>query len=373
MTLRIELLPELFTPVERLVAAFGEFRFHAFRYPSGVAALRMANARGEIVVLPFQGQQIWRACFDGHDLTMRSMFAEPIATRTYLENYGAFYLHCGLTAIGSPGPEDRHELHGELPNAPFQNAWLEIDEGRGLAALCGSFDYAMAFTTHYRATTRAQLSAGSAMIDVDIHVENRRKSAMALMYLGHANFRPVDYAELDYSARYSPETVRVRQSVPGHIDPPEGYVAMLERLGREPEKHHRLDPAHAYDPEIVIDIDFEPGPGGKAFSRQIHPDGSMDYIEFDPEVFSRTIRWICRTPDQDALGMALPSTTGGSGRKADMAAGRYVDVAGGGEWRANLRLGRLSAQEWNVLQHEPSDVRAEVEAGAVNGAAVAVE
>ena len=35
-----------------------------------MAALRIINARGEIIVLPFQGQQIWRANFDGRDLTL---------------------------------------------------------------------------------------------------------------------------------------------------------------------------------------------------------------------------------------------------------------------------------------------------------------
>lgn len=38
---------------------------------------------------------------------------------------GAFALHCGALAMGCPGPEDDHQLHGELPNAPYQQAWLQ--------------------------------------------------------------------------------------------------------------------------------------------------------------------------------------------------------------------------------------------------------
>ncbi|GIS11657.1 MAG: hypothetical protein CM15mP115_08080 [Alphaproteobacteria bacterium] len=49
-------------------------------------------------MLPFKGQQIWRAGFDGRDLTMRSMFDEPVDTQVYLETYGAFMIHCGLAA-----------------------------------------------------------------------------------------------------------------------------------------------------------------------------------------------------------------------------------------------------------------------------------
>jgi hypothetical protein len=344
MTVRIELLPEMFTVYEKAIVSFDVFRVSTFRYPSGVAALRITNDRGEIIALPFQGQQIWRAGFDGHDLTMKSMFAKPVATRSYLENYGAFYLHCGLTAVGPPGLEDSHELHGELPNAPFQRAWLEV--GSDSVALCGSFEHAIAFATHYEATTSARLARGSALIDVGIRVENLRRVPMELMYLGHANFRPIDNGELDYSASYDSGSVRVRRSIPGHIKPPPGYANLLERLADNPEVHHRLIPGQAYDPEVVFQIDFRAGKGGMAYSRQIHPDGGMDYIEFDPAIFPNSLRWICRTPDQDALGMALPSTSGGSGRRAEIEGGRYVTLDGGKCWEANVRLGRLHQNEW---------------------------
>ena len=68
----------------------------------------MSNDRGELVMLPFQGQQIWSAKFDGRPLTMTSMFAEPRLTRSFLETYGAFFLHCGVTAMGGPSAQDTH-------------------------------------------------------------------------------------------------------------------------------------------------------------------------------------------------------------------------------------------------------------------------
>jgi hypothetical protein len=346
MTITIELPQEIFTLCEKSIVSFDVFKVSAFRYPSGVAAVRIRNDRGEIIALPFQGQQIWRAGFDGHDLTMKSMFAEPVVTRNYLENYGAFYLHCGLTAVGPPGPEDSHGLHGELPNAPFQRAWLEVyDSG---VSIRGSYEYAMAFAAHYEATTSAMLHRGSALIDVGIRVKNLRRAPMQLMYLGHANFRPVDNGELDYSASYDPDSVRVRRSIPAHINPPPGYAELLQRLADKPEIHHRLIPAQAYDPEVVFQIGFQAGKNGKAYSRQIHPDGGMDYIEFDPVVFPNSLRWICRTPDQDALGMALPSTSGGGGQRAEIQGGRYIPLDGGGSWEATVRLGRLQQNEWPI-------------------------
>ena len=95
MAVRIELHRSSFESRERRLLETGEFTVSAFRYDSGIEALRVCNARGEIIVLPFKGQQIWRAGFDGRDLTMRSMFDEPVDTHVYLETYGAFMIHCG--------------------------------------------------------------------------------------------------------------------------------------------------------------------------------------------------------------------------------------------------------------------------------------
>ena len=128
MAIRLELYRSHFEEAEHPLVEIGEFCVSTFRYASGIEALRVRNSRGEIIILPFKGQQIWRAYFDDRDLTMKSMFDAPVDTMVYLQNYGAFLIHCGLTGLGDPGPEDSHPLHGEMPNAPFQKAWLEIDE-----------------------------------------------------------------------------------------------------------------------------------------------------------------------------------------------------------------------------------------------------
>ena len=148
MAVRIELHRFSFEDRERRLVEAGEFTVSAFRYDCGIEALRICNARGEIIVLPFKGQQIWRAGFDGRDLTMRSMFDEPVDTQVYLETYGAFMIHCGLTGLGAPGPEDSHSLHGELPNAPFQKAWIEIDEEAQRVTIAGSYRHTVAFSTN---------------------------------------------------------------------------------------------------------------------------------------------------------------------------------------------------------------------------------
>lgn len=345
MTTRIDLYDANFERLERPLCRFGEIAVSTFRYDSSIAALRISNARGQIIVLPFKGQQIWRASFDQRDLTMRSMFDEPVDTRDYLATYGAFFNHCGLTGLGAPGPDDNHPLHGELPNAPMKTAWLEIDEASGAVTLWGTYQHTIAFATNYLATIKTTLTAGSALLDLSVSVENLKQTPMDLMYLGHGNFRPVDNAQLHYTAAYDASSVRVRRSIPSHVTPAPGYADFLAELADTPTAHHSLTPGLAFDPEVVFEIDMKADADGVAHALHAHPDGCADYVSFRPDQAPLCMRWICRTPDQDGLGLAFPATSGVEGHGAEKAKGRVVTLAGGAVWQLGMKIGALSAAE----------------------------
>lgn len=345
MAVWIELHRSSFDDRENRLLETGEFTVSGFRYGSGIEALRIRNARGEIIVLPFKGQQIWRAGFDGRDLTMKSMFDEPVDTQVYLETYGAFMIHCGLAGLGAPGPDDTHPLHGELPNAPFQAAWLEIDESEGTVTVGGSYRHTVAFSTNYLATARVTMKAQSALLGVSLAVENLKQTPMELMYLAHANFRPVDHGELHYTASYDASSVRVRTSIPSHISPKPDYMAFIEKLAADPLPHHRMDPALAFDPEVVFSIDMIADGDGVAHAMQIHPDGSADYIGFRPDQAPICTRWVCRTPDQDGLGIAFPATAEVEGYTAEKAKGHVIELAGGATWNIDIAMGLLTVAE----------------------------
>lgn len=352
--MKLHLAQAMFERHERTFVSAGEFTVTGFRYASGVAALRVIAPRTELVVLPFKGQQIWRAGFDGQDVTMKSMFDEPVDTREYLETYGAFLLHCGLTAMGGPGPEDSHPLHGELPNAPFQTAYVEMRNGD--LVIGGTWQYAVAFTVNYLARIEIAVPTDSASLRVAVNVENLRHAPMPLMYLAHANFRPVDMGELIYASPCTPETVRVRTSVPAHITPPQGYREFIAELQRNPRRHHVLDPSLAFDPEVVFEIDLLPGDDGWTHAMQRHPDGTADFISHVHEQGPHATRWICRTPDQQGLGIAFPSTAGVEGYAAETAKGRIVEVGPRGFWSIDMRMGRLGATEAEELSREISAI-----------------
>ena len=357
MAIRLELYRSYFEEAEHQLVEIGEFCVSTFRYASGIEALRVRNSRGEIIVLPFKGQQIWRACFDGRDLTMKSMFDAPVDTMVYLQNYGAFLIHCGLTGLGDPGPEDSHPLHGEMPNAPFQKAWLEIDEPSQKITIAGSYHYTVAFSTNYLATARVVMAAGSALLDVSLEVKNLKHTPMEMMYLAHANFRPVDHGELHYSATYDAASVRVRRSVPAHISPKLDYMTFITQLAKDPLPHHQFEPSLAFDPEVVFSIDMLSDSEGVAHAIQLHPDGSADYIGYRPEQAPICMRWICRTPDQDGLGLAFPATAEVEGFTAEKAKGNIVKVDGKKSWSITMLMGILTASEAGAMKAKINRIR----------------
>ena len=118
----INLLPEFFGDREHILVEHGSLKAATFRYQNGVCALRLENGSGNLVMLPYQGQQFWSAEFYGRCLTMKSMFAEPRQTREYLANYGGFFLHCGVTAMGGPSKEDTHPLPRRAAQRPLSKS-----------------------------------------------------------------------------------------------------------------------------------------------------------------------------------------------------------------------------------------------------------
>ncbi|HLE15309.1 MAG TPA: DUF4432 family protein [Anaerolineales bacterium] len=350
--IRVHLSPGFFSEREQILLESGPLSAAAFRYPSGVCGLRLSNARGQIAMLPFQGQQIWSAEFDGRNLTMKSMFNEPRPTRVYLETYGGFLLHCGATAMGVPSRDDSHPLHGELPNAPYQKAYLVVgeDERGSYLGLGGQYTYTVAFSHNYLAEPLVKLYSDSARLWMSLDIANLKNTEMELMYLAHINFRPVDNGRLVYSAPASPEHVRVRTSIPSHIRPKPGYLEFIAELRLHPEKHHRLAPGLAFDPEVVFFIDYLTDEEGWAHSMQVHPDGNADYVRHRPDQLDTGVRWISRTPDQDALGFIEPATAEPEGYLAEKAKGNLKVIPAKGVYRCEVEIGALTPAEAKQIE-----------------------
>lgn len=346
-TTRVFLTPAMFTGKERTLVEHGPLSASAFLFDSGVCALRLNNEVGELVMLPFQGQQIWSARFGGRELAMKSMFAQPMPTRVYLDTYGAFLIHCGMTAMGVPTAADSHPLHGELPNAPYQDAWLDVgeDEHGPFIGVGGRYQHTVAFNHNYIAEPLVKLYASSPVFLIHMDVTNLKATPMEMMYLAHVNFRPVDDGRLVYSAPCTAQSVRVRRSIPSHIKPGPGFAEFIAQLAVHPELHEVLKPGLAFDPEIVFFIDYNADEDGWAHSMQVHPDGSADYISHRPGQLGKGVRWISRTPDQDCLGIVLPATAEPEGYSAEKAKGNVQVLEAGATWSCDMWAGWLPADQ----------------------------
>lgn len=343
----IHLAPHFFAGRERPLVEAGELSATLFQFDSGVAGLRLRNGQGELVMLPFQGQQIWSTTFGGRNLTMASMFDQPRPTQDYLGTYGGFLLHCGATAMGVPMGEDTHPLHGELPNATYTKAWLVLgaDDAGEYIGLSGEYQHTLAFNYNYVAQPLVKLYAGANRCTIAMTVTNLKRTPMDLMYMAHINFRPVDNGRLIYSAPCTTESSRVRTSIPAHVQPTPAYLEFLQELQHHPEQQNVLAPGLPFDPEIVITFDYLADAEGWAHSMQVHPDGSADYVRHRPDQLDQGVRWICRTPDQQALGLVLPATAEAEGYHAEKAKGNVKSLAGGASFHCEMEAGWLSPAE----------------------------
>jgi hypothetical protein len=97
--------------------------------------------------------------------------------------------------------------------------------------------------------------------------------------------------------------MRVRQEIPPHIKPGPGYVEWIAELAKDPSRAGTLTSDKIFTPEVVFAFDPLTDDEGRAHFMQIHPDGTAS---FRPETTGAAARWICRTGDQEAVGMAFP-------------------------------------------------------------------
>lgn len=352
-TLTLALSPEQFNGAEKTLVQSDDFRVLAWTYPSGVKALALENARGRLVVLPYQGQMIWSAMFDGCDLTMRNMFSQPKSSPTVIGTYGCFMFHAGLLRNGCPAPADNHPLHGEMPCAPMDSAWLEVgeDAAGSFLRLAGQYEYVQGFGDHYQAQPSVTLRAGSGLFDIGMVVTNLAGKAMELMYMAHMNYAYVADGRL--LQPLAGARVRMRESVPAHVQPTPEWSAYMAQLREQPSRLSTLDTPQLYDPEIVCFFEDVPADtSGNAHFLLDHPSGSAFYTRYRPDQFSHATRWILHNADQAVAAFVLPATCEPEGYLAEKTKGNVRLLAGGQRAVFSVTTGYLSVDERRRLGRE---------------------
>ena len=325
-----------FAHTAREAASYGGLKAHVFRYDTGVEAVRLSNARGSVTVLPYMGQMVWSAEFDGVQLAMQSMFPEPRPAQNIVETYGCLAYHAGILRLGVPGPADDHALHGEAPCAPMDAAGIACgtDVRGAYIAVTGARDYAMGFGAHYLSRPRVILREGETGCEIVMEVENLSAAPMDLMYMCHVNFAFAEGARIVQSVPFTPDHVVTRTAIPGHVTPSEDYRALLADLAKNPARMERLDEPARYDPEQVFYIvGQKPGADGLVHYAMRRREGDAFAIAWDPSIMTKTIRWVLANSDQRVAAFAMPATCEPEGYTAEKAKGNVRKLAGGAHVR----------------------------------------
>lgn len=332
---------------DRRILAYGGLEASLFKYDTGVEAVRIAHPRGHVIVLPYMGQIVWDAAFDGVRMAMDSMFDAPRPARTIVETYGALAYHAGLLRNGVPGANDDHPLHGEMPCAPMTAAGLSCgtDAGGAFLAVTGEYDYAMGFGAHYRARPRVLVRAEAPAIEIVMEVENLSAKPMDLMYLCHVNFAFVAGGRIVQPVPYDPASVVARTAIPSFVTASDDYRALIDELARNPGRMEVLDEPDRYDPEQVFYVKgLRPGPDGLVHFAMLRPQGDAITIAYDPVAMPHTIRWVLAGTDQRVAAFAMPATCEPEGYRAELRKGNVRSLAGGAVARFETRLGYADRQ-----------------------------
>lgn len=317
---------------ETVVATTPGVEVRAFTYATGVAALRLTTDRVDAVVLPHQGQQVWRLAVDGTDLTMNTMWDAPEPTDVFGASYGPFLMHCGLTAMGQVGPEDHHPPHGELPCARHRDVFLTVDAA-GAVGVGGSYEHRRSHSVGYRFTPTVTVRPGVAGLDVAASIENLRNTPLAWQYLAHVNWAYWPGATLTPGLADGVEAVSV------HPDAAQDDAtrAHTDRLAADPGAGDVL-PEHPIVPEYVSVITPRPVDGWAEFA-MAHPDRGTATVAFETEHLPRAVRWVSNTPDEQAAGFAMPATGHHLGRSRSQGDGlvRTLEPRASATLRLNVR------------------------------------
>jgi hypothetical protein len=327
MTGMIELQRAFFNESSKVIFRNSEFTVSLFQYPSGVEAIELTNSSGRMVVLPYMGQMIWDLEFDGFDLKMKNMFSQPKKTEQVIDTYGCFAFHSGLISNGCPGPEDDHELHGEMACAEMERAWLEITD-KGIK-VCGETEYVKGFGHHYLASPSVEMVSGETFIKMNMTVKNLSGSEMPLQYMCHTNYAYLEQAVMKQNIPQ--DAFKLRESIPVHVKPTEKWMNYNKKLLSGEESLTQLTRPGMYDPEIVFFADELNQYQDIAEFEMVSPDGLTFFTKFNTAEFNYATRWLLHNTDQQVGAFVLPATCRPEGFHAAEKAGTLISLSAGEE------------------------------------------
>ena len=323
MNAKIFLDRSFFTKKEQVIVDNADFKITLFRYPSGIESVKIHNGRGYVELLPYMGQIIWDAAFDGISLRLKNIFKQPKPATCIVDTYGCFAFHSGLLANGCPAPEDTHPMHGEFSCATMDNAWIVFSDNS--VSLVSQYEYCQGFGYHYIAQPSVTLGKNATRFKIHMEVTNCTYTEMPLQYMCHMNYAYVDQGRI--SSNIPATAFKLRESVPSHVHPTEKWLAYNEEI-KLLQKHGKslsvLDQPDMYDPEIVFMADHIDQYGSNVSVEIDSPKGYGFRTELSTKDFTSATRWIMKNDDLQVAAFVLPATCRPEGFTAAKKAGTLL-------------------------------------------------
>jgi hypothetical protein len=318
----------MFAETEHELLKSSSYSVVLFRYRSGVEAIRICAGRGEFIWLPYLGQQVWDWRVDGKSQKFEGFVDEPSYGRNFLENYGGFLIHCGMTAMGNPAANDTHPQHGELPVARFDEAWIEIlqEDGREVLSLNGRLHWHVPFVAEYHFSPSLRIASDGLSLQVETRLENPTAHIMDYMYLAHINFPFSKAKQIMSTVPFDPEHVTIRNEI-------------IPGLSEHPEMIKQIEQTAKYEPELVAILDDKDATGESAGSILVYSDGTSRWVSQETPVLDHHVIWITHTADRGACGFHLPSTAGPEGFEREKAKGNIKHLMPGSGVTLNYACG----------------------------------
>ena len=255
------------------------------------------------------------------------MFSQPKKVTNVVDTYGCFAFHSGLLRNGCPGPEDDYELHGEMPCANMDRAWLEITS-QGIK-ICGETEYVKGFGHHYLASPTVEIFNDQTFVEISMNVKNLSGSEMPLQYMCHTNYA---YQENATMKQNIPDSVfKLRETVPDHVMPTEKWLKFNEKLLSGEETMTKLNQPDMYDPEIVFFADELNKYQSTAEFEMLLAEGNSFFTRFSTAELNYATRWILHNSDQKVGAFILPATCRPEGFMAAKKSGTLLMLKAGEE------------------------------------------
>ncbi len=357
--MKINLKKSMFSEKEYTLVSHGEMNVTAFKYSTGVEALKCSNKKGWFIILPFQGQQIWKLHFDGRNLSMKTTIKEPVKTSEYLKTYGGFLYHCGINSFGVP--DDKHPQHGEIPNAEYDEAYIICDEDADgkYISVGGHLNYDVAFTKKYRFSPECVMHENKSVLKINITLENLRHEPMEYMYLCHMNFLPQNGARLIYTAPRNKNYIKVHKiisdntaegkakKIKAFMDKAQECPALCDEVGAKDE---------IYDPEICFAIKYLGDENGRGYTMQYKEGEGACFVSHPTDILPVGVRWISRTADEDAMGMILPATSEHLGYEDSKKKGYLKYLEPMGKLKFYIETGYLCEDDAKAIIRKCNDI-----------------